>query len=156
MTELSQERGPVSFPPPLVFVAGLIIGWAVERFVTTPNLPSPYWWILLGVGIACFVALDSPAVRLFVRKRTGVAPWTPATTLVTDGVYRFTRNPMYVGMALLYLGLSAGLGLMWALVLFPPVVLVIDRAVIRREEAYLQSRFGTAYNDYRAAVRRWL
>ena len=151
-----KERGPVSFPPPLVFLAGLGLGWVAERFEETPNLPAPWWWLALGAGVVGFVALDSPAVATFLKKRTGVAPWTPATTLVTDGIYRITRNPMYLGMTLLYLGLALGLGWMWALALLPVVVAIIDRAVIRREEAYLQERFGPAYTDYRASVRRWI
>ncbi|MFP5353383.1 MAG: methyltransferase family protein, partial [Actinomycetota bacterium] len=101
-------------------------------------------------------ALDSPAAATFIRKKTGVAPWTPATTLVTEGVYRVTRNPMYLGMTLLYLGLALGLGLMWALALLPVVVAIVDRFVIRREEAYLDRKFGAAYRDYRASVRRWI
>ena len=151
-----KERGPVSFPPPLVFLGGLGLGWVAERLAETPNLPSPWWWIALGAGIVGFVALDSPAVMSFVKKRTGVAPWTPATALVTDGIYRITRNPMYLGMTLLYLGLALGLGLMWALALLPAVVLIIDRAVIRREEAYLERKFGTTYDTYRRSVRRWI
>lgn len=151
-----KERGPVRFPPPLVFLTGLGIGWGAERFASTPDLPAPWWWLALGAGVVLFVALDSPAAATFIRKKTGVAPWTPATTLVTEGVYRVTRNPMYLGMTLLYLGLALGLGLMWALALLPVVVAIVDRFVIRREEAYLDRKFGAAYGDYRASVRRWI
>lgn len=154
-TEAS-ERGPVSFPPPLVYVAGLLIGWAGELVTDTPNLPPLFAGLAAAVGVACFFVLDGRASMLFAQRKTGIIPWTPATTLVTDGPYRFTRNPMYLGMALLYLGLALGFGLMWALALFPVVVLTIDRAVIKREEAYLEAKFDGAYNDYRARVRRWL
>ena len=150
------ERGPVSFPPPAVYVAGLLIGWGAELFADTPNLPPLFAGAAAAIGVAGFLVLDGRASVLFAKRKTGIIPWTPATTLVTDGPYRFTRNPMYLGMALLYLGLALGFGLMWALALFPVVLLVIDRAVIKREEAYLEAKFDGAYNDYRARVRRWL
>lgn len=150
------ERGPVSFPPPFVYLGGLLAGWVAELVAETPSLPSPYGAVAAVVGVACFLVLDGRASVLFAKRKTGIPPWTPATTLVTDGPYRLTRNPMYLGMALLYLGLALGFGLMWGLALFPVVLLIIDRAVIKREEAYLEAKFDGAYNDYRARVRRWL
>lgn len=154
--EQGTERGPVSFPPPLVYVAGLLLGWGAEIVAPTPNLPSRLAWTAVAVAIVASIALDIGATRLFLQRRTGIAPWTAATNLVTDGPYRVTRNPMYLGMAFLYLGVALGLGLLWGLAAFPVVIAVIDRAVIRREEAYLEAKFGAAYDDYRSRVRRWI
>jgi protein-S-isoprenylcysteine O-methyltransferase Ste14 len=93
---------------------------------------------------------------VFRKYQTGIAPWDPATALVTEGPYRRTRNPMYLGMAALYGGIALGFGLLWALALLPVVILLIDRVVIRREEAYLETKYGDAYRDYRNRVRRWI
>jgi protein-S-isoprenylcysteine O-methyltransferase Ste14 len=154
--ENERERGPVSFPPPSIYVAGLLLGWIVERFASTPNLPKVAAWITLGLGLVSFVALDGKASTLFARRKTGIVPWAPATTLVTDGPYRFTRNPMYLGMALLYLGLALGFGLLWAVALLPVIVVIVDRVVIGREEAYLEAKFGDEYRAYKERVRRWI
>jgi protein-S-isoprenylcysteine O-methyltransferase Ste14 len=80
----------------------------------------------------------------------------PTTTIVEKGPYRFTRNPMYLAMSCAYLGLALVLNNLWALVLLPFVVLVVDRFVIRREESYLTAKFGDPYREYCARVRRWL
>lgn len=154
--ENERERGPVSFPPPLIYVAGLVLGWIAERLAATPNLPRVAAWIALGAGVVGFVALDGKASTLFAKRETGIVPWAPATTLVTDGPYRFTRNPMYLGMAALYFGLALGFGLLWAVALLPVVVLIVDRAVIAREQAYLENKFGADYRAHKERVRRWL
>ncbi len=84
------ERGPVSFPPPLIYIVGFLLGWFGERAAPTPALPRPLAWAAAAVGVASFVALDLRSTALFMKKRTGIAPWTPATTLVIEGPYRFT------------------------------------------------------------------
>jgi protein-S-isoprenylcysteine O-methyltransferase Ste14 len=83
-------------------------------------------------------------------------PANPTTALVTSGPYRFTRNPMYLGMAFLYVAFAFGFGVMWAMALLPVVILVVDRFVIAREEPYLERKFGQRYRDYKARVRRWI
>lgn len=103
-----------------------------------------------------FALLDPAAAARFKRARTNPVPWRPATALVTDGPYRFTRNPMYLGMAALYAGIALGAGLLWGLALLPVVLAAIQVAVIAREEAYLERVFGDQYRVYRATVRRWL
>jgi protein-S-isoprenylcysteine O-methyltransferase Ste14 len=80
----------------------------------------------------------------------------PDTALVTSGPYRFTRNPMYLGMAFLYVGFAFAFGVIWALAFLPAVIVVVDRFVIAREEPYLERNFGQAYRDYKARVRRWV
>jgi protein-S-isoprenylcysteine O-methyltransferase Ste14 len=95
-------------------------------------------------------------VTSFRRARTSLVPVRPATALITDGPFRFTRNPLYLGLALLYLGIALWLGVLWPVVLLPALILLVQQIVILREEAYLESRFGEAYRAYRARVRRWL
>jgi protein-S-isoprenylcysteine O-methyltransferase Ste14 len=76
--------------------------------------------------------------------------------VVAHGPFRFTRNPMYVAMGTVYLGVTALVNSLWPLLLFPPAVWIIGRYMIAREEAYLERKFGHAYLDYKAKVRRWL
>ena len=87
---------------------------------------------------------------------TPAEPWRPTTALATGGVYRLTRNPMYLGMAFLLFALAVGFDSLGTLLLFPVVVLVVDRFVISREELYLSGQFGAPYDAYRLKVRRWL
>lgn len=95
-------------------------------------------------------------MQMFRRAGTHVAPGQPAAALVTAGPYRFTRNPIYIGFVLVYFGLSIVLTSVWILLLLLPVVLILQRGVVLREEAYLERKFGEAYRAYTARVPRWL
>ena len=95
-------------------------------------------------------------MRRFVRAGTELPPFRPTTAIVTDGPFRFTRNPMYIGMTLLYVGLAVGFDLIWALILLPAVLLVIRFYAIAREERYLEAKFGEEYLSYKRRVRRWV
>jgi protein-S-isoprenylcysteine O-methyltransferase Ste14 len=92
----------------------------------------------------------------FRRAKTAIIPYQPATQLVESGPYKFTRNPMYTGMTLAYLGGTALLYSLWPLLLLPVVLTALMRLVVDREEAYLGHAFGSAYDDYRSRVRRFL
>jgi len=109
-------------------------------------------WLLAGAG----VALAASAIVLFRRAGTSPVPIQPTTALVAQGPYRFTRNPMYVGLAALYAGIALLVNSLWPLVLLPVVLVVIRWWVIAREEAYLERKFGDAYRAYTRRERRWL
>ena len=148
--------GPFPFPPPLIYIAGLALGFLAELIEPTPQ-PATWLRIAAGaIGVAVLLALDSTAMARFGRAGTPVNPARAATALVTDGPYRLTRNPMYVAMAALYAGIAVAAGILWALALLPLVLLAVDRLVIPREERHLAARFGAEYERYRARVRRWL
>lgn len=143
-------------PPPFIYLAGLLAGGLVEIFLPTAD---PAWWLRVLAAIAGgagFWVLGGRALASFAKVGTSPNPFEPASALATDGPYRFTRNPMYVGMAVFYVGLALAIGILWALALFPIVLLTIDRAVIAREERYLEARFGDPYRTYKQQVRRWL
>jgi protein-S-isoprenylcysteine O-methyltransferase Ste14 len=101
-------------------------------------------------------SIGLPALIAFHRAGTSAKPWRPATALVLTGPYRFTRNPMYLGFTLLYLGITLWVNSVWPLLILPVVVVVMDRGVIAREEAYLEARFGEEHRRYKARVRRWV
>lgn len=145
-------------PPPLIYVGFLLAGWGAGQFLDLPGLGLPDLWRrgLAVAGLVIGFGLEAAAAGLFRRARTAVQPWKPSTALVTGGIYRLTRNPIYVGMAIIYAALAIGMDSLAALVLLLPCLLVIDRFVIAREEQYLQARFGPAYLAYTQEVRRWL
>jgi protein-S-isoprenylcysteine O-methyltransferase Ste14 len=145
-------------PPPLLFLGALAIGAALDfGLLRVPTgLPS---WLRLGAAavlVAAAGALAGGALRRFRRAGTAAEPWRPSTALVTDGVYRFTRNPIYLGLALLYLGLALAIDSVLALLLLAPLLALVQVGVIGREERYLEGKFGDEYRRYMASVRRWI
>jgi len=94
--------------------------------------------------------------RRFQAAGTNIPPSLPTTALVVDGIYRRTRNPLYLGMTLVYLGVGVAAGSIWAIVLVVPLLWIINSGVIVREESYLERKFGDAYRAYKARVRRWV
>lgn len=150
------HRSGSRIPPPAIYFAGFLIGVAIELAWPIGSLPSAFALAAGLVGGAVWLALDVRAMMLFQKAGTGVAPTQPTTGLVTHGPYRVTRNPMYVGMAFLYLGLALALGVIWSLALLPVVLAIVDRLVIAPEERYLEAKFGEKYREYKRRVRRWL
>lgn len=119
-------------------------------------LPRKVASILGATLIGTSVALVSQAFQRMRRAGTNVNPTEPATVLVTEGPFRYTRNPLYLSMALFYVGVSMLVNALWAMLLLPAVMLVINRGVIEREERYLERKFGEKYIQYKEQVRRWL
>lgn len=158
MSDRSNDTSGVAFPPPLLFAGGLAAGYAAHRLYPIRLWPEPATpatvagWALLFGGVLLAVS----AAVLFRRAGTSPNPTRPTTALVIWGPYRFTRNPMYVGMTTLYLGGTLLLNDPWPLAFLPVVIALVQRRVIAREEAYLERKFGEEYRRYKARVRRWL
>jgi protein-S-isoprenylcysteine O-methyltransferase Ste14 len=148
----------VRFPPPLIYLLGLALGYGLNRVVPLWIVsPEPRWMFRLGIVVAVGGQLFAAwGVLTFRRHATAIIPHRPASTIVTSGPYRFTRNPMYVGMSVIYAGLALLLDTWWAFALLPVVIAIIDRQVIAMEERYLASAFGAEYDSYRSRVRRWI
>jgi protein-S-isoprenylcysteine O-methyltransferase Ste14 len=153
------ERGPaVPVPPPLIFVAGYALGWLIGRVIPigadAPAVPALEAIGAIMAGVA--LGILAWAFSTFILARTPIYPNRPATTLVTHGPYSYTRNPMYLSLALLYTGLAVAMRAWWALVMLPLVLFAVQRIVIDREERYLAGEFGDAYAEYARRVRRWI
>ena len=156
MTTPPSPRGAdVHVPPPLLYGVPFIAASFLTRWRPLPFLPltvaRTIGWLLLASGM-----VGIPALLAFRRARTSPVPWRPASALVTSGPYRLTRNPMYVGLTMLYLGGTALLNSAWPLAFLPIILLVMDRSVIPAEERHLEGRFGEEYRAYCERVRRWL
>lgn len=143
-------------PPPLMFLLGWGAGWLIQRRWPLTWSPDLTWSMLSLALVAAGLAIGFSALWVFRVARTSPNPWTPTQAIAVRGPYRFTRNPMYLGFAALYAGISIYTRTGWALVLLPLVVLAVQQGSIVREEAYLERQFGPAYTDYRRRVRRWL
>ena len=149
----------VRFPPPFLFAAGFFGGWALERAWPLPLVSPARTGLLEVIGVALVVVglgLAFWGIVTFRRARTAIFPHYPASRIVETGPYRFTRNPMYVGMTVAYLGGTLLLNAAWPLALLPFVLAALVVLVIRREERYLAAAFGPDYDRYRERVRRWL
>ena len=154
-----EERTPgVVAPPPLIYLAPLLTGLALDRLLPLPRLPR-LPGALRVVGLPLLLGGMGLGAWFFASMReadTPVDPYQSPTALVEEGPFRFTRNPAYLAFAFVYIGISLLAGGRWPMVFLPGVLAGIDRGVIRREEAYLEQRFGAPYRDYRSRVRRWL
>jgi protein-S-isoprenylcysteine O-methyltransferase Ste14 len=146
----------IMIPPPLYYGVGLAVGMAAHAVVPIPLGGRPVTAVAGAVVLLVGLALAVGGVAGVVRHRTTIVPHHAVATLVTDGAYRISRNPMYTGLAVAYLGAALLLGSWWPVLLWPVVLLVVLALVIRPEEHYLGTRFGSAYASYRAQVRRWV
>lgn len=156
MVSAAGDNPGVHIPPPLFYVAAIGGGALLRRYT-----PLTIGWdaprvVAAWAFIALFAALMAWSFIRFARYKTTIIPNKPANALVLDGPFRFTRNPLYLAMALLTLGAGLWLNTWWVLILLVPAIALVDRLVIAREEAYLRRRFGAEYDAFTARVRRWL
>jgi protein-S-isoprenylcysteine O-methyltransferase Ste14 len=156
MLRRQSDHPGVWFPPPLLYVLAVVIGVLLDRRWPLP-LPAGSMTTIAGVFLVVGgVALSYDSIGRFRRLKTSFVPIRPATTLVLAGPYRYTRNPMYVSLALLTIGCSFLLATYWPIVVLVPTLAVVQQFVILPEERYLRHRFGTEYEAYTRRVRRWL
>jgi len=158
MTETRDSAGVIA-PPPLIALAAVVLGlaldWLLPAYLLTVLLSWPERIVIAVVLIGAGVALAIPAMRGFRSAGTHVEPWKPSLALVTGGIFGWLRNPMYVGLTLLLAGLSILLASDWMLVMTIIFVPVIHFGVVKREERYLEAKFGDAYRSYKARVPRY-
>jgi len=149
------DNAGVIVRPPVLYAAALVALLVLRWLWPLPILPRGGLWpglvlVALGVGILIW------GRRTLLAGGTNVDPSLPATAVVTSGPYRLSRNPLYVGLALVYFGLTLALDSWWGIVLLVAVLIVMHRGVIQREERYLEQKFGDGYRQYRSTVRRYI
>ena len=153
------DAAEVLIKPPFLFLGALALGCLLSLVAPLgPGLGQANTLaVIVGLTfVAIGIALAGLSLRRFRLAGTSVVPGEPSTALVVTGPYAFTRNPIYIGFVLAYFGLAIVLTSLWVLLLLIPVLLILQRGVVEREEAYLQRQFGDAYRQYQARVPRWL
>lgn len=159
MTDTKPDIPGVIAPPPLIFLGFLIAGIALEYLAVRTqglDMPGSLRWTVVALFLLAGGGLIAAALGRFKAAGTPAPPWQPTTAFVVQGVYRWTRNPMYLGMTLAYLGLTVAANAPVALWLFIPLIMTIHYGVIAREERYMADKFGVPYVNYAHNVPRWL
>lgn len=152
------DNADVIAAPPLIYgvavLAGLALHWWVWPLplpLAEPMMHYAGWAAMVPGMLLLFWAMQS-----FARANTAIIPFNTTTTVVPTGPYRFSRNPMYIAMAIVQIGFALMFATAWILLMLLPALLVIRYGVIAREERYLERKFGAGYLDYKSRVRRWL
>ncbi len=146
----SSDNANVIAPPPLIYLSAMAIGSLIHFSFPIRILPrTPA--LCLGV-----LLIAVSGFRALARARTAVDPRKPSTAIVNYGAFRYTRNPLYISLTLLYLGIASLINSIWILILVFPLLAVIQKGVIEREERYLEKKFGEEYLRYKRRVKRWI
>ncbi len=156
MIDEKNDNAGVKVPPPLIYLSAIIAGLILNYLYPTAFLPVSISRIvgILSAALAVFILVL--AFRAFKLAQTNLEPWKPTNAIVSDGIFRFSRNPIYLAYTLFYLGAAFLFGSLWMLALLVPVLLVMRYSVIAREEKYLENKFGAEYGDYKRRARRWI
>jgi protein-S-isoprenylcysteine O-methyltransferase Ste14 len=156
--ENKKDHPGIYVPPPIIYAVTFLAAVFIQKKAPiNDSLFHRQVTKIVGVGlliIALFFLLRS-LIQFALSKNTLVTIM-PTHSLQTNGIYNITRNPMYLGLAIVYLGISCLIGNWWNIILFPFLLLIIQQYMINREEKYLERRFGQVYLDYKLKVRRWL
>lgn len=156
MKDTTRDTAGVIAPPPLIYAATLGLALLLHQRVPLPVVPRKIKNLLGSILIGGAIVPASLALRGMRKAGTNVNPTQPTTALIVEGPYRFTRNPIYLGMTALYTGIAILANTLWPILLLPGVLFVMTRGVIEREEAYLEQKFGKQYVAYKEKVRRWI
>lgn len=155
-TSSPKDNAGVVAPAPVIYGAAFALGLAAE--FTLPTVPLPRTVVLwLGVVIVVLsIPIVVSAFKALARARTAFDVRRPTSTIVSDGAFQYSRNPTYLSLTLLYVGLALVLGSPWVLFMVVPAVALTQWGVVLREERYLEAKFGEEYRRYKAKVRQWL
>ena len=152
----SKDRAGIRIPAPTLTIIHIILAILLGRLAPLPILvPMSVQWFGLGFAALGFI-LGVLALVEFKRARAALDPKKPTKYLVTSGVYRYTRNPIYLGFVFMLIGLPLSMGTYWGLILVWPLVTLTNNLIIKHEEARLEEEFNGQYTDYSSRVRRWL
>jgi protein-S-isoprenylcysteine O-methyltransferase Ste14 len=151
------KKGPaVKVPPPLIFLTFLLIAYGIEQYLPFEMGQSPILWAISVGTITMGLATILHVAIMFRRAKTSIEPWKPTSAIITQGIYAYSRNPIYAGLCFVQIGLGFYLNSLWVVFSFLPAAILINHLVIKREECYLESKFGNEYLNYKERVRRWL
>ena len=148
----------IYIPPPMIYAACFLLSvYLQQQFpMNTASFHTVMGRIAGIVFLFLYLVLFIPAVTKFIKTKNTIVTIKPANSLQTTGIYRFTRNPMYLSLVMLYCGLAFLIGNPWTFLLLPLLILIVQLYIIKREEEYLHRAFGAQYDGYRKEVRRWV
>jgi protein-S-isoprenylcysteine O-methyltransferase Ste14 len=151
-----EDRPGIVIPPPLLFVLPLLAAFVADRFAPAGFVHGPLRWMVGSLLVLVGLALNIAGFVTQRRAGTDPIPFHPTTRIVSHGLYRFSRNPMYLGFGLWTLGIAFLVNSVWMLLAAPIGLVLTDRLVIAKEERYLERKFGEEYLSYKRRVRRWI
>lgn len=153
-----KDGAAVRIPPPLVFLGLTLVGALIQRFGPEVYVPMDLEirYAAAGVLAATSIALMVTAFGKFKATGQDPKPWKPTPEIIASGIYRYTRNPMYISMTLLQLAIGVGFMNGWICILAPLALTTVYYTAVRHEEAYLERKFGESYLSYKRSVRRWV
>lgn len=149
------DSARVQFPPPVAVLLTILLGWLLHWLAPIPVFAEPFKWYLGGALAVFGGLLVLTCVGLFKRSQTAIPPWEPTSHLVTSGPYRFTRNPIYLGMIVFATGAAVMINGLLCLATVSLLWVFLNFYVIPHEERYLASKIGAPYDEFRTRVRRW-
>lgn len=154
-----KDNPDVVAPPPLIFLGGLILGgiaqWIYPFYIFSPEYL--FYSGIAGILLSVFGLVIILIARSKMQKaETNIEPWKPTNAIISDGIYAFSRNPIYLAMALIFYGIKLIFNSVWFTPALVLVLIVIHYGVILREEKYLENKFGELYLNYKDRVRRWI
>lgn len=157
MSEQDISGPGVKFPPPLMFVLSMVAAYGVHRFYPMEFSSATDGLYLMGsivalIGLLVIVAANSQ----FKKAQTNIEPWKPSTQIVDTGLFRFSRNPIYLAFIIIQLGVAFMLNSYWLIWILPLPIFLVWYFAIKKEERYLQEKFGEPYRQYQQRVRRWI
>jgi protein-S-isoprenylcysteine O-methyltransferase Ste14 len=155
-TSQALDNAGVRVPPPILLIVAILAGYGLQRLWALELTNWSGWYVAAWALISVSVVILIGCWVQFYQAKTNIQPHKPASNLIQHGLYRFSRNPIYVAGLFLQLGIALLMNNLWIVLLVPVSKFVFDRYVIAREEAYLERAFGEVYLDYKRSVRRWL
>lgn len=154
--KIDKDSPQVRFPPPLILLAFILTGIALQALHPIHFVPEPLRWLLSLPLMGAAIATVLHCASAFRKAHTEIKPWKTTSQLIGLGVYRFSRNPIYLSFITFDVGVAIAADNLWIALLALPLGATLGRFVIQKEEAYLEKKFGQTYTDYRKQVRRWL
>jgi protein-S-isoprenylcysteine O-methyltransferase Ste14 len=150
-----EDNAGVTLPPPAIFIVTLVVAIVLNHCWPIYTIPQKVRWVgvvLILMGLAAI----GGGVSEFRKFKTSFVPIAPAKAMLDKGIFAKTRNPLYLGLLCIYVGVACLFSTVWAFLFLPLVLFAITKLVIVKEEAYLERRFGERYLDYKSRVRRWM
>lgn len=153
--QIEQDSAQVAIPPPLMLLSCVLLGVGLHWIYPLPFVGNPVRWIAAAFLICTGIGTILYCAWKFKKTGTNIEPWKKTSRIITSGVYRFTRNPIYLSFLVVGTGVAFAVNSAWIIAMMLPLVFLLTHFVIAKEERYLEQSFGSEYLAYKKKVRRW-